>query len=62
MEQPGEKRKWVTPELVVLARSHPEEAVLMACKFFSPDGPGGNFSVCALITDCNTTCELGAPS
>ena len=32
MEQKGKKKEWVAPELLVLARSHPEEAVLTACK------------------------------
>ena len=32
------KKTWVTPELLVLARSNPEEAVLMACKVYG--GPG----------------------
>ena len=27
-----EKKKWIAPELVVLVRSHPEEAVLATCK------------------------------
>jgi hypothetical protein len=26
------KKEWVTPELIVLVRSNPEEAVLVACK------------------------------
>jgi len=26
------KKTWVTPELIVLVRSKPEEAVLVACK------------------------------
>ena len=26
------KKEWVTPELIVLVRSKPEEAVLAACK------------------------------
>jgi hypothetical protein len=27
-----EKKEWVKPELIVLARTRPEEAVLLACK------------------------------
>lgn len=28
------KKPWLTPELIVLVRSKPEEAVLQACKTF----------------------------
>jgi len=42
-----EERKsgWVTPELIVLVRNKPEEAVLAACKF-SQTGPEADFSTC----------------
>ena len=63
MEQQGEKKRWVVPELLVLVRSHPEEAVLTACKFFPPSsGALDFFSACAAISGCATTCEAGAPS
>ncbi len=32
MEQQTQKKEWATPELIVLVRSKPEEAVLAACK------------------------------
>ncbi len=32
MEQTTQKKAWVTPELTVLVRSKPEEAVLVTCK------------------------------
>ena len=36
----AEKKTWMTPELSVLVRSRPEEAVLAACKFGSnTNGP-----------------------
>jgi hypothetical protein len=28
----GSKKKWITPELIVLVRSKPEEACLASCK------------------------------
>ena len=35
-----EKKQWVQPELIVLARRKPEEGILNACKsFMLPDGP-----------------------
>jgi hypothetical protein len=36
-----EKKAWVTPELIVLIRSNPEEAVLLGCK---TSGVQGEFS------------------
>jgi len=33
------KTKWETPELIVVVRSKPEEAVLGACKFDTISGP-----------------------
>jgi hypothetical protein len=33
-----EKKTWIEPELIVIVRSKPEEAVLTACKTTSPDG------------------------
>ena len=52
-----EKKKWQNPELIVLVRGKPEEAVLTACKASlvagDPDNQAGNcnfgmvaFSVC----------------
>jgi hypothetical protein len=47
-----EKRTWQKPELIVLVRSNPEEAVLSYCKF---DGAtGGRAGVGAINTGCNT--------
>jgi hypothetical protein len=34
------KKEWFRPELIVLARNKPEEAVLNGCKFDSAQGPG----------------------
>ena len=33
------QRRWSKPELVVIARSQPEEAVLLACKISGTNGP-----------------------
>ena len=41
------KKKWVKPELTVLLRSKPEEAVLQACKDISSgSGINGKFGGC----------------
>ncbi len=37
----GEKSRWIKPELTVLVRSKPEEAVLESCKMI--DSKRGNF-------------------
>jgi hypothetical protein len=34
-----EKKEWSEPELIVLVRSNPEEAVLTACKLELSGGP-----------------------
>lgn len=49
-------RIWKTPELRVLARSRPEEAVLAGCKFGSTLGPGDPAMKCKRnnVTPCNS--------
>ncbi len=36
-----DKKQWQKPELIVLVRSKPEEAVLQACKGYSNSGVTG---------------------
>ena len=36
MEQQTQKKEWKKPELIVLVRGKPEEAVLTACKVSGP--------------------------
>ena len=57
MKQQGEKKRWIVPELLVLVRSHPEEAVLFGCKLFS-GGPEGGLGVCnkSFTGTCPTPC------
>lgn len=38
------KKEWVTPELIVLVRSKPEEAVLAGCKRSGAVGPGATLA------------------
>lgn len=42
------KKKWRTPQLIVLVRGKPEEGVLSLCKSNSggPADPAGQWSVC----------------
>lgn len=56
------KKEWVTPELIVLVRSKPEEAVLTGCKSFSAGSgdPGTNYAQC--YEGCCFGCESTATS
>ena len=50
-----EKKTWTEPELSVLVRSKPEEAVLGGCKVFSSgifDGPYSNAKECYQYGAC----------
>lgn len=40
------KKEWVKPELLVLVRNNPEEAVLTACKQWPQRGPSANDWAC----------------
>lgn len=54
------QKTWKTPRLIVLVRSNPEEAVLLACKrggVRGPNEPGGG-NACAAGGD--PTCEANA--
>jgi len=55
-----EKRPWHKPQILILARHRPEEAVLTSCKGFnSASGPQGDRASCNFAVDivrC-TTCE-----
>ncbi len=55
-----EKKAWATPELTILVRSKPEEAVLGFCKLQSgaKTGPGTNVTSCVTYNEddhCGTT-------
>jgi hypothetical protein len=49
------KKAWVTPELIVLVRSKPEEAVLGVCKNQFVGDPGATDNSCA-ISSCSDYC------
>jgi hypothetical protein len=44
------KKTWIEPELIVLTRSKPEEAVLGGCKGGISEGPSNDSGICML--DC----------
>jgi len=58
--EPQTEKEWKTPELIVLVRSKPEEAVLGVCKW-DADGPGAEFSSCYGY-GCMPLCDAMAPS
>jgi hypothetical protein len=49
-------KQWDKPQLIVLVRSKPEEAVLTACKPVGATGPNTNYSNCVNY-DCTYVCE-----
>jgi hypothetical protein len=53
-----EEKEWTEPELIVLVRSKPEEAVLGACKTDSETGGNANlFSGCWCPDPLYGTCD-----
>jgi hypothetical protein len=57
-------KEWTSPELTVLVRSNPEEAVLTGCKTYGvPTGPGMKWRTCDnVINDYCFLCEENVPS
>jgi hypothetical protein len=56
-----EKKQWTKPELIVLVRSKPEEAVLVACK--TAEGGGDvTTTVNICVWACSTPCVYGGYS
>ena len=52
MEQ-STRRAWSRPELIVLVRTRPEEAVLSTCKDVNTGGPQTGQSNCSGASQCN---------
>lgn len=61
MGQQSPKKTWVSPELIVLVRSKPEEAVLGGCKG-AQDGPTGADDFCMDPTPLCSECSTSAAS
>jgi hypothetical protein len=52
------KKVWEKPQLVILVRSQPEEAVLACCKTsFLPTGPSDMNAGCYQDAGCSTGCS-----
>jgi len=59
------KKEWTEPELIVLMRSGPEEAVLTACKQYNNslrNGPTSTYNWCATTVPCFPGCNANAAS
>ena len=56
--KPQAKKQWTKPQLLVLVRSNPEEAVLSACKSWNVSvGAMSHDSKCLVDVGCGTTCS-----
>ena len=61
MEQSTQKKEWKSPELIVLVRSKPEEAVLTSCKNVStPGDPVSSNDNCTTVVMCIECASLGS--
>jgi hypothetical protein len=60
-KKPQTKKEWKTPELTVLVRSKPEEAVLLNCKVGIVAGPYASAGSCSSDSNCYY-CELNLGS
>jgi hypothetical protein len=49
------RKKWITPQLIVLGRGTPEENVLAGCKTSKISGPTTAKAGCSKKTGCTTT-------
>jgi len=57
MKQQAQKKAWKTPELIILVRSKPQEAVLTACKGETIQiGEASSYAGCAKPGNLGGTC------
>lgn len=56
----GSRKKWTTPQLIVLGRGTPEENVLQSCKTSTINASGGTKKKCSRGGKCGTKCKLSA--
>ena len=59
--KPQAKKEWTKPELIVLVRSKPEEAVLSACKALGLAGDSSNSAIMCTQAGCSV-CWLNGGS
>lgn len=52
------KKKWTKPELIILLKGRPEEAILAGCKGGDTAGPQSDYELCdSAITECSGQCD-----
>ena len=56
MELQPNMKEWTKPELIVLVRSKPEEAVLTSCK--GVNAAGGDQYAASCLRLCQNTCQV----
>jgi len=57
----AEAKTWTEPQLTILVRNNPEEAILGVCKTFSlHNGPDNDYSLCLARgdTECFAACAI----
>ncbi len=47
------KKEWQKPQIIILVRSNPEEAVLTACKNSDFSGPTDMDGLCTQLPNCD---------
>ena len=62
--KPTPQREYVCPHLIVLVRSHPEEAILVGCKKSSNSGGAYAFNESCFMgsNNCSTWCTENNPT
>ncbi len=58
MTEQAMKKEWIKPELIVLVRSKPEEAVLVTCKYDVQTDPYNIAVYCTIDDMCNGCLEM----
>ena len=56
------QKVWVKPELIILVRSKPEEAVLGGCKQLIASSGSGNAATACYLSGCLGVCDSTAGS
>lgn len=55
-------KQWMKPELIILVRNKPQEAVLTGCKTVGSSGYHGTNNACLWEALCHSVCSATDPS
>jgi hypothetical protein len=61
-KETSNNKQWTNPELIVLVRSKPQEAVLTGCKTVGSGGYHGTNNACLWESLCHSVCSSVDPS